>query len=714
MWGKDKKANISYDTLCLPQEQGGIGLLDIRARNKAITLTWVKQYADLSAQRPTWAPVMDVLVGQLITKSSGKVHDLSKFHIFMQTWKTDVRPSAGLPMTVRGMLSVAKEMRVTFAAVKPTRKLRQQMPIWYHLGANRDLNKLNNHYYSHCLRAVHGVTTTADAMAMTRRLRMRTTPPHRRTPDCTCDPCSADRANGCNKPHACCALAEKMLQTLPDIWNPLDKTPHDGLSLSREDRRVNIERRNLEEPFLFDPTMTSADELTSGFRVFYDVDAPPRYPPRWLPGPRAIVRADTTHAHIASAATKEDSRDARAGAAVAFRCTGIMSGRVPIILPQSQLTAEATGVIMATLNTPTDAPLHIHTTSTQITEALNAKLSGWEDRDWTGVRDKMILRSAAYHLRRRSAPTMWHLHKKAGAGSEEARLAGIEAELSIHEDAEMALDLSIPPQYNNSGVKLSELTQRLAYQKIRTMKANPPKQRATNNLHATLLAVDKANGMRPTDRRIWGAIRTKSITRQIADFLWKAMHGSMKCGSFWRNVPGMENRGICSRCDRTESLEHLLLDCAAIGQEDAWGMAKEAWERTGHGWPQITLGTILGVGLIAPPNTNGGEQRLLKILISETAWLVWKLRCERVIGHEDDQGWEHTQNEVRNRWLHSINSRLTIDRVTTTEARFGRRATPKVLIKATWKKITNMADAPDAMWYKSHGVLVGRGCNDPG
>lgn len=458
-------------------------------------------------------------------------------------------------------------------------------------------------------------------MAMTKRLRTKSQPQHRKSPSCECAPCRNDRMRGCSKPYACCALAEKMLQSLPELWNPVNNTPHDGLSLSQEERRINEAKRDQNEPFLFDPSMTSADDLTAGFRIFYDLDTPAKFPPKRLPRLGAIVREETTHAYIGSATSNEGSRDAKAGAAVILRRDVVTSGRVPKILPQSGLAAEATGIIMASLGTPMDAPLHIHTTSTQITDALNQKLRGWEDRDWTGVRDKMILRSAAYHLRKRSAPTTWHLHKVTEGDRDKSGEARIEADLCLHEEVEMDIDLSVPPQYNNSGVKLSELTQRLAYQRIRAMKSLPPRQRAADNLHLILWAIDGINGMRPTDQQIWESVRTKPITRQIADFLWRAIHGSIKCGRFWAHVPGLEDRGICHKCGLTESVKHMLLECSAHGQETAWDMAKETWARTGKQWPSISIGAILGVGLLAPPHMDEGEQRLLKIIITETTWL---------------------------------------------------------------------------------------------
>ena len=50
--------------------------------------------------------------------------------------------------------------------------------------------------------------------------------------------------------------------------------------------------------------------------------------------------------------------------------------------------------------------------------------------------------------------------------------------------------------------------------------------------------------------------------------------------------------------------------------------------------------------------------RLLQILISELAYLIWTTRCERVI-----QNKTLSENEIKARWHHTINRRLTDDRI---------------------------------------------------
>ncbi|KAF8490807.1 hypothetical protein F5888DRAFT_1950880, partial [Russula emetica] len=64
-----------------------------------------------------------------------------------------------------------------------------------------------------------------------------------------------------------------------------------------------------------------------------------------------------------------------------------------------------------------------------------------------------------------------------------------------------------------------------------------------------------------------------------------------------------------------------------------------------------------------------GAKRLLQILLSEAAHLIWVLRCERVIQDEENEERTHTDREIRTRWFKAINARLTEDKITATRVK---------------------------------------------
>ncbi|KAI0054457.1 hypothetical protein BV25DRAFT_1833638 [Artomyces pyxidatus] len=196
------------------------------------------------------------------------------------------------------------------------------------------------------------------------------------------------------------------------------------------------------------------------------------------------------------------------------------------------------------------------------------------------------------------------------------------------------------------------------------------------------------------------------------DFIWRSLHGAHHIGPFWKKIRSYEHRAACLACGEDESLAHILFECRTSEQKHAWRLAARVWRRQSLPWPRITLGTVLGCGLATITDSSGkpkeGASRLLRIFVSETAFLIWKLRNTRVIEHRDDPSFRHTKEAVQNRWLHTINTRLTLDRAMT-NSRFEKKALPEDTVLRTWSGVlSNKGSLPDN-WMRSPGVLVGMG-----
>jgi len=95
-----------------------------------------------------------------------------------------------------------------------------------------------------------------------------------------------------------------------------------------------------------------------------------------------------------------------------------------------------------------------------------------------------------------------------------------------------------------------------------------------------------------------------------------------------------------------------------------------------------------------------GASRLLKILTSESAFLIWALRCERVI-HEKN----HTHQEIKSRWLNIINSRLTEDKIAASKIKRNKGFT--TLVSNTWEKVLRKENDIPNNWINMREVLVG-------
>ena len=138
-----------------------------------------------------------------------------------------------------------------------------------------------------------------------------------------------------------------------------------------------------------------------------------------------------------------------------------------------------------------------------------------------------------------------------------------------------------------------------------------------------------------------------------------------------------------------------------------WTLAKLIWPTAFGDWPEIHLGTILGCGSVSPPTPqndnrpNPGKSRLLRMLLSESAHLIWVLRCERVI-----QETLHTNEAVKTRWYNKINHRLSLDRYIA--SKWNRKPVTQEIVKRTWYP-SLLQTSPDLTedWITNTGVLVG-------
>ena len=226
------------------------------------------------------------------------------------------------------------------------------------------------------------------------------------------------------------------------------------------------------------------------------------------------------------------------------------------------------------------------------------------------------------------------------------------------------------------------------------------------NLDITRYAIQDITTQLETDVSIWKNIRHEDIRRHIQNFLYRAMTGSLRIGDFWSNIPNYEIRAMCQNCqDTTETLEHILTECATAERSQIWNLTREIWPSNPENWVQPSIGILLGCGSISATN-NGpttteqrGTARLKRILLSESTHLIWTLRCERVIG-----GQTHTENSVRTKWRNKINARIDIDR---RMAKSSRKQNQINKVRNTWKSITkNQTDLPQD-WVTNLEVLVG-------
>ncbi|KAI0779131.1 hypothetical protein BC629DRAFT_1289949 [Irpex lacteus] len=381
---------------------------------------------------------------------------------------------------------------------------------------------------------------------------------------------------------------------------------------------------------------------------------------------------------------------------------------------QTNQTGELTAILQALKKTPNVVPLKIISDSKFCIEGIVLHSPAWEAKGWFKVEHRDLFKAIVSWARSRAATTtfQWIKGHSGDEGNEKAdRLAAEGAALPLPQSR----DLGTKQQFLPGGAQLSALTQADIYRGLRQRKSTPKRRGTTKMLDLTRNAVEDVTGDRPWDKTIWKAIRHKDTSRKIQNFMWRVMHDSLICGERWANIEGYEYRGICKTCEVEENIDHILTKCRAPGQETIWNQVSAALGKKVGNTPPITLGTITGANLLKityetdeEETVATGKTRLFRIMVAESAHLIWKIRCERVIEHEDDPSKWPSQAHIVARWRRALNERLSIDRRLTTKKIPEKHRLEKDLVLKTWSGILENETRLPEDWVNWTGVLVGR------
>jgi len=206
---------ISLKRLYIPRCTGGLEILNISARNKTIGLTWLKTYSDLSPTCPTWAFVTDAILNHICPDHT---FTSKKPHFALTSWFPPTRGKRAktLPPCVLNLIKSAWASTLTFAPLKLSKRLKQQLPAWLHLSATpRTYNKTKDK----CLQSIHRAQRTKDLIKSCKCLSP-PNPQHHPRRNCTCTPCHDNREKGCKNPHKCAENAKKILDGLAPLLTP--------------------------------------------------------------------------------------------------------------------------------------------------------------------------------------------------------------------------------------------------------------------------------------------------------------------------------------------------------------------------------------------------------------------------------------------------------------------------------------------------------------
>ncbi|KAK0459912.1 ribonuclease H-like protein, partial [Armillaria novae-zelandiae] len=378
---------------------------------------------------------------------------------------------------------------------------------------------------------------------------------------------------------------------------------------------------------------------------------------------------------------------------------------------------EITGAYVATKKADETQPLRIISDSKTMIGASTTHLKRNENNGWIGVADAHAHRALVASMRERQSQTtlQWVKGHSGNEGNEEADKLATEGLAKEHPDD---VEFITEPTYTVTGTRLSTMTQSTTYKAIKVSKARNQNKtyhkqmqrwRTRINLERTGSAIEDLTGRQPPERLIWTGLRHKDFSKSVKQFLWMTMHDAYKVGTWWENKPGYEQRGRCAICNQTESMEHILFECEAPGQSQVWKLTQKLWMRKKTRLPELNFADLLAIPFLRLQDENQKDlredTRLARIVITEAAHLIWRLRNERVIQKEGN----HMANdrEIENKLLYVLNDRLQTDLATLKKKKAKKRGISKETVLKTWGgMIKDERDLPED-WTGTAGVLVG-------
>ncbi|KAL1747373.1 hypothetical protein HDZ31DRAFT_31981 [Schizophyllum fasciatum] len=328
-----------------------------------------------------------------------------------------------------------------------------------------------------------------------------------------------------------------------------------------------------------------------------------------------------------------------------------------------------------------------------IVEALTRDLQKHDDEGWMNFPNRPQIQALVAKMRSRSGRTALRCPKRGERGAEEA---GNAARAGLGEEVWKHHVIAVDP-HKVRGASLHKMSQKKIYAYLRDSAKPGVRKQTAPNLQKVKQAVQEATKARVSDRQVWRSLGRKAISRNVRQFLYKMMHDAHRCGRHWEDIPNCEERVYCHHCSNEnerieESMEHILTECEAPGRREIWAEAERLCSSSTIPWHGAHVGAILGCAAMPVVDEEGavreGATRFYQIAVmSESAYLIWRVRNERVIQNENDPARYAGENELKEKLHAQLRRRRTIDRALTDSRRFGPKAIPPELACDTWKDI---------------------------
>ncbi|KAG8921831.1 hypothetical protein FRC00_008182 [Tulasnella sp. 408] len=510
------------------------------------------------------------------------------------------------------MLKELRRYDLRVEALRLSPEAKDETPVWLSRSTNLTLKEENSAAMRQ-LRKCHRVQNMGDLKRVTRTA-----------------------TDGCKKHASCVEAVDLILTRTKPTWNIRFQTPFleaenrpDGLSFThRRAEKAAIDAREGKE-VLLDPSLKHKGDLRSALRIFgspMDTDRLPAYRTGTVAedNPPIVLWTD-------GSATDFGKKTQKVGFGIwsedeTYRTSSKLTSE-----PVTNNRAELIAVVMALMMVPPDAHVVIHTDSQYVITGITSTKTTWEDQGWLGVQNADAWQKALYLIRKRTAKTS--IQKVAAhtgvRGNEEADAlakAGAEGEV------ELAPYLDVPNGWQLMGARIQKLSYSSAYEWIRRKETKPKETRSPQNVERVLEELLDSHDLRLTEAKLWRSLREPYIRREISDFLWLMIHGRSQCGTMFSKWGlGWDDLQFCE-CGAVELMEHILKDCGdAVWRINLWWTMSDLLRSSGMIPAAMcrppTFAEIMGVGVVRLPNRVA--TRLWATIVSETAFVIWKLRNRR-------------------------------------------------------------------------------------
>ncbi len=224
LWNDRIIPPVSMEWACAAPELGGLGILDLEARNEAVDLTWARSYLQYGSGRPMWAYVVDDICARTVTVDCPVKEQSVRVNPFTQGWRPKV---TALPKSIQTMIRTCEKYGLRPEGIAFTRAILRAMPMWFHTQIEDKLARklARTSKTVSCLREKHELRTVGDFEAFTMNFHA---PGHLERLSCKCAGCLLTRQQvGCNHPNSCARRAREFLDSLPPKWDPRGEHPVD-------------------------------------------------------------------------------------------------------------------------------------------------------------------------------------------------------------------------------------------------------------------------------------------------------------------------------------------------------------------------------------------------------------------------------------------------------------------------------------------------------